>query len=364
MLETDGPGGAEQIVYQLAEELRRRGHTVYPVGPDWTRGWLSAKYRAGGFDYRTFSLRRPLDLHCLRGMVRLLTALKLDAVHSHEFTMAVYGAAAARLAGRRHVITFHGNQTMTSVWRRRVAVRWALRASCATVAVSEATRQDLAASLGIPPSRIHLIRNGIPLRPGRPDQIRTELGLTPGELLIVAVGNLTPRKAHWVLLEALVELRREGFDPPWHVAVAGRGPERDRLEAFAREHRIDHRVHLLGVRDDVPDLLAAAQVFVMPSLWEGLPLAVLEAMHAGLPIVASEASGIPEAITPDVEGVLVAPGDPAAFARALRRVMGDEGLRARLGAAAQRRARAAFTIAGMADQYEVLYRGAPVAPRG
>src|SRR5581483_746525 len=164
---------------------------------------------------------------------------------------------------------------------------------------------------------------------------------------------------------ALARLEAEGLGVPWRLAIAGGrgGPERDRLAAFAAEHRMSDRVHLLLKRDDVPDLNAAADVFCMPSLWEGLPLALLEAMLAGKAIVASAASGIHEAIADGEQGLLVPPGDDAALAHALGKVLLDPNLRARLGEAARRRAEAEFTIERMADRYERLYADA-LAARG
>jgi len=139
-------------------------------------------------------------------------------------------------------------------------------------------------------------------------------------------------------------------------AYAGKGASQvERIEAFAREHGFAERLHILLERSDIPNLLAAADVFCMPSLWEGLPLAVLEAMFAGKPIIASGVSGIPEAITSGTHGLLTPPGDIGALADALRSVLGSAELRARLGAAARARAKAEFAIGVMADRYERLY---------
>lgn len=359
LLETDGPGGAEVVVFQLAEELRRRGHVVVPVGPANGFGWLSGKFRAAGVEPATFTLRRPLDWGCVRGLRQLFRERKVDVAHTHEFTMAVYGAMAAKLERLPHVTTMHGNQGMTRAWRRRVALRWAFRNSRAAVAVSWATKQQLDADLGLAPGVLGVVHNGIPVRAGDPGPVRRELGVLPGELLILAVGNLDPRKGHIVLLRALARLEAEGLGVRWRLAIVGGrgGPEREQLESFAAEHGFADRLHILLNRDDVPSLQAAADVFCMPSLWEGLPLALLEAMFASTAIVASDTSGIPEAITSGREGLLVPPGDDAALAAALGRVLGSPAERERLAAAALRRARAEFTIGSMADAYERLYYG-------
>jgi glycosyltransferase involved in cell wall biosynthesis len=272
--------------------------------------------------------------------------------------MAVYGAAAARVIRKPYVITMHGAEHHTRAWRRRVALRWAFGKSRATVAVSDDTRKHLETVLRLPHGSVTTVRNGIPVRPGSPDRVRAELGMQPGELLVVAVGNLVVRKGHRVLLEALHQLSANGTGC-WRLAVAGRGRLKESLQQLAAEQGIGDRVHFLGHRDDVPDLLAAADIFAMPSLWEGLPLAVLESMFAGKPIVASAVSGIPEAVTSGEEGLLTAPGDTEALAAALRQLLEDSALRDRLGRAARARAEAEFTVARMGDQYERLYADKP-----
>src|SRR5450759_3197774 len=127
MLESDGPGGAEMMVFRLSEELRRRGHVVVPVGPANGIGWLGDLFREVGVTPESFRIRRALDPGCVRGLVQLFRENGIDAVHSHEFTMAVYGAAASRLLALPHVITMHGGFKACTALRRRIALRWAIR---------------------------------------------------------------------------------------------------------------------------------------------------------------------------------------------------------------------------------------------
>ncbi|NNF13904.1 MAG: glycosyltransferase family 4 protein [Gemmatimonadetes bacterium] len=357
MLETDGPGGAEVVVLNMGHELRDRGHAVVPVGP--AHGWLSQRFRESGFEPEPFSLRQTLDPFAVRDLADMMRRLEIDVVHSHEFTMAVYGTAACKLAGRPHVITMHGSQTMTRVLRRRFALRWAFRNSYATAAVSEATKVQVDHDLGIGADVIGLIRNGVPIPQGDPDPVRRELGVQDGEVLVLAVGNLDARKGHIFLLEALQRLSGQGVGP-WRLAIAGGrgGPEKPRLEAFAAEHDMEDRFHILEYRNDIPNLLAAADILAMPSLWEGLPLAILEAMLAGTAIVASEASGIPEAIDSGEHGLLTAAGDSDALADALGKLIRDRAFRERLAHQAQERALKEFTVGAMTDAYEDLYRAA------
>ncbi len=357
MIECDGPGGAETMMLALASELRERGHAVLPVNLSQGSGWLGDRFRSAGFETAMFDLRRAIDPAAVRSLSSILHEFRADVVHSHEFTMAVYGAAAARRAGARHVITRHGGLYYATALRRRMALRWAVRRSAALVAVSVATASTLERHLGAGSAKLHVIPNGIPLRTGARDRVRRELAIALGELLIVAVGNLYPVKGHAVLIDALAMLR----DRSWRLAIAGRGDEEEKLRRKAVSAGIGERVHLLGFRSDVADILAAADIFVLPSLSEGLPLALVEAMSFGLPSVASRVGGVPEVVTDDVDGLLVPPSDPASLATAIRLLLEDPARRSRLGDAARTRAIRDFAIGTMADRYERLYRGEPSA---
>ena len=355
LLESDGPGGAEYMLIQLAEELRRRGHSIIPVGPAKGLGWLDRVLRERGFDPHRFTLRRPLDWQCLKGLAATLRRSGVDVVHGHEFTMALYGTAAARLIGKPAVITIHSAQYVSLALRRRLALSLAARSSRAMVAVSSDTARTLEQRLWLRSGAVTTIHNGIIERPGRSDGVRDAIGARPDEILLLAVGNLYPVKGHPVLLDALQRLQ-DAAPARWRLVVAGRGRNKAALEERAAVLGLRELVHFLGHRDDVPDLLAAADVFVMPSLREGLPLAILEAMFAGKAIVASGVGGIPEAITSGEHGILVEPGDPAALSEALRALLSDPAVRLRLGDAARRRAQAEFRVGEMADRYERIYR--------
>lgn len=357
MLESGGPGGAETVLLQLSDELHTRGHQIVPIRYRDGETWLDGQLRQRGWEPVYFPLERAVDPKAVGRLEVLLRQHEVDVVHSHEFTMAVYGAGAARRIGIPHVITMHGSQKMNDALRRRLALRWAFGRSKAVVAVSRATEEDLKARLGRAARDVVTIPNGIPTRPGRVEGPRAEFGIQDDEVVILAVGNLVERKGHIVLLKALASLTKAGCAVPWRVVIAGRGPEEEALLAFARDAGIADRVHLPGHRDDIPDLQAAASILCMPSLWEGLPLAVLEGMHAGNCVVASRTSGIPEAIQHGQNGLLVTPGSVDELADALRTVLEDADLRERLGSAALASARERFSVAGMADRYEALYVG-------
>jgi glycosyltransferase involved in cell wall biosynthesis len=357
MLESDGPGGAEMMVFRLSEELRERGHTIVPVGPANGYGWLGDLFRGAGISPEVFRIRRPIDPHCVRGLMELFRKHRIDAVHSHEFTMAVYGAASSRLLGLPQVITMHGGLNACKTRRRRIALRWAMRQSDHTVMVSHATQRQFAADLGLNEAVIKVVPNGVPVRQGDAERVRAEFGVQPGDCVLLAVGTLERHKGHHVLLEALARLEGRGLNTPWKLIVAGGrgGDQYEALQGYVRDEGLDERVRIVTNRNDIPDLLALADIFVMPSLWEGLPMALLEAMIAGKAIVASTTAGIPEAIANGREGLLVPPGDGVALAETLRSLLSDPVRRASLGEAAMDRAHRDFTVQVMAARYETLY---------
>jgi glycosyltransferase involved in cell wall biosynthesis len=360
MIESDGPGGAEMMVFRLSEELRRRGHVVVPVGPRKGTGWLGELYRNANFETETYWLKRAVDPSGVTRLAEIMRRHQVDVVHSHDFTMAVYGLAAARRVGRPHLITMHGGVNVCAVWRRRAALRWTMRRSAYTAMVSRATAQRFSFELTVPEDRFTVVPNGVPVRTGNAENVRAEFGVMPNETIILAVGNLEKHKGHRVLLEALDLLRARGLATPWRLIIAGGrgGPEHESLVSYIRDHHMNDRVHIATGRADIPDLLALADIYAMPSIVEGLPMALLEAMVAGKAIVASKTAGIPEAIVDGREGLLAAPGDVETLAAALQTLLVDPARRAELAARAAERSHREFTLEVMTDRYEALYRKA------
>jgi glycosyltransferase involved in cell wall biosynthesis len=292
--------------------------------------------------------------------MKLFRDHRIDAVHSHEFTMAVYGAAASRLLNLPHVITMHGGFQVAKALRRRIALRWAMRQSDHTVMVSRATKRQFATELGVDASLFTVVPNGVPVQTGDASVVRAEFDIGERDCVLVAVGVLERHKGHRILLEALARLDSGGLTSPWKLIIAGGrgGDQYQSMLEYIRAAGLGERVHIVVNRNDIADLLALADVFVMPSLWEGLPMAVLEAMVARKAIVASAIAGIPEAIVDGREGLLVPPGEVTPLADALRLVLADPARRAALGGAAAARANRDFTVAVMADKYEALYANA------
>jgi glycosyltransferase involved in cell wall biosynthesis len=363
-IESSGPGGAERMILSLAEALARNGDEprIATLKP----GWMTQRAEAAGIPVWIEPQRPGLDLGWVLRFARRLWQERIDALHTHEFGMNSFGSAAALLSRTRAISTIHGRHWAVDRARRRVAYRLLRALGVPLIAVSNDLASFLEGRLGLSQGCLEVVPNGIPVQPAlraeeraaRRAMIRSELGIPPKVPLLVAVGNLYPVKDHATLLRALAQL-----PDPW-LAIAGRGGEEENLRRLARELGIAERVHLLGLRDDIPTLLAAADVFVQPSRSEGLPLSILEAMAQRLPIVATDVGGVGEAIEDGMTGYLVRSGDPPALAAAVGRILASPDRGAALGAAADARVREEFSVERMLSRYRELYAGRGRRSRG
>jgi glycosyltransferase involved in cell wall biosynthesis len=360
LIESDGPGGAERMLASLATELQAAGSHNVVIAPAGGEGWLADELRDTGVQLEPFRLDRPVSRAFAHWLTETLRRHRVALAHSHEFTMAVYGAWAARRAGAAHVFTMHGSRYYAERWRRRIAMRIAAMLSGSVVAVSQSLAQHLRRDLWLRPDRVVSIPNGARLTPVAQSSLRDELQLASTDQLAVAVGNLYPVKGHAYLLEALALLAVRF--PQLHVAIAGRGELERPLLARARALQVAERFHLLGLRSDIGNILAGADVFVLPSLSEGVPLALLEAMLAARPIVATAVGEVATVLDGGRAGVLVPPRDAGALVEALTAVLSNPAQARRLSEAAALHASQEYTLNKMTERYAALY--VEVLPRG
>jgi glycosyltransferase involved in cell wall biosynthesis len=356
LIESDGPGGAERMLSSVAAELQAAGSDNVVIAPAKGEGWLARQLDGTGVKVELFRLDRPFSPKFAGWLAHTLRRHRVDLAHSHEFTMAVYGAWAARRAGVAHLFTMHGGRYYAHRLQRRIALRLAAFLSKSVVAVSKVLAGHLAKDLWIRPSRMDIIPNGVRYAPVVRSSLREELRLLSSDQLVVTVGNLYPVKGHTHLLDAVALLATRY--PGLHVAVAGRGELEHQLRERARTLHIGDRFHLLGLRSDIANVLTAADVFVLPSLSEGVPLALLEAMFAGRPVVATTVGEVPTVLDGGRAGVLVPPENPAALANALAELLADPTRARQLGVAAQARATAVYSFDAMLDRYVALYEQA------
>jgi len=353
-IETDGPGGAEQVMMRLATAHARRGiETVVCLIRE---GWLAEQCRAAGFEVVINPLSARVDLGHVTRLRALVRARGAAGVHSHEFTCNFHASLAATLAGVPCVTTVHGKGYYAERYQRRAAVRATARMSQLT-AVSSDIRDHLIARCGVPPQRVTVVENGIAVdRYGATDgpahAFRTRLGIAPAAPLLGALGSYYPVKGHEYLIEAMPRVLSRFPDAT--LLLAGQGELADALGSHAARLGLGDRVRVIGYLDDPREYLAALDVFVMPSLSEGMPLALLEAAATRLPLIATRVGGMPELVTHEHSGLLVPPADAGALADAVIRLLAEPALAGRYAALAQDRVRERWSIESTALSYAAL----------
>jgi glycosyltransferase involved in cell wall biosynthesis len=352
---TFGVGGAEEMVLNLMRHLPARfSPAACAIGE---AGVLGHEMRQTGAPFAALGLapglRRPADVLRLRDFV---VASDPTIVHTFLLTASLYGRFAALLAGVPIVIGTEVNVYARKHPLHRRAERWLMRRTDAVVASAASVREFYVRQIEADPSKVEVVYNAVDwsqLETTRPrGDVRASIGVPDGAPAVGIIARLTAQKGHRVLLDAVAG-RAELSNA--HLVVVGDGELASDLGRRATSLGLDGRVHFLGTRRDLGNLLAAFDVFVLPSLWEGLPLSLVLAMGAGLPVVATRVAGIPEVVQHGSTGLLVEPGDAAALGAAIARVAGDRALAARLGGAAREFVRPRFGVDGYVASIAGLY---------
>ena len=357
-----GIGGAEVLAVRMARRLRDQFRFVFACLDE--LGPLGHSLRSEGLPVHVLGRRPGIDWRCALRLSRVLERERVDLVHAHTYSPFFY-AMGARLLCRRPSVLFteHGRPYPDAPRRRRVwANRLLLERRDRVVGVGEAVRDALIANEGFSADRVGVVRNGIDLSPfgsealGTHERVETRhrLGVTPDELVILHVARLDPQKDHATALRSFARLRERRLGV--RLVIVGDGHELQRVTALIESLHLDSAVALLGERRDVPRLLAAADVLLLTSVTEGLPLAVIEAMAAGLSVVATRVGGVAEVVEDGVTGLLAPSGDVEATANQLLTLASDADQRRRMGEAGRARAQALFSDAHMLAQYRNLYR--------
>jgi glycosyltransferase involved in cell wall biosynthesis len=355
-------GGLERVVADLAMAQSLHGHRVAVFSINDTGGFR-AELEAAGVPVVIGGKRLPLDIGVLRALRASARGLQADIVHTHNFVPSYY-AALALLFKRDAVLvnTCHNMGARLSNRRLRMLYHWSLARTRRIAMVGQQVHDQLVAN-GTAHARLtEVVHNGIPLvRHADPAAARAGarrvLGLDDGDGPVIGcVGRLVELKNHRIVLEQVPALL-ESF-PRLKVVLVGEGPLAADLRARADALGIADRVVLAGPRTDVQALLPAFDVFALPSLTEGLSIALLEACAAGLPVVAGRVGGNVELITDGDNGRLFPPTDGGALQGILRELLGDQTLRARLGAAARRGVELHGSVDVMRARYDAFYRRA------
>jgi glycosyltransferase involved in cell wall biosynthesis len=343
-----GIGGSERHLLTLLPALAERGVDVRFVGlddPEWN---ASDFYEA--LAVPALHLRSGRDVDPLL-LVRLLSSLRADVVHTHLVHADLYGGIAAKARRSRLVSTKHNDDPFRRGPFRHVE-RALARLADRIVAITDSLREFTIEQAGVDPGKVETIHYGL-------DDLPLAWGTNPPDAvpddarILLAVARLTRQKGVDEAIRALPSLPSDTV-----LVVLGEGPERGELERLARELGVGPRVFLPGRVPDVAAWLRRATVYVHPARWEGFGLGVLEAMHAGLPVVATRVSSLPELVADGETGLLVPVDDPASLAAAIARALE----RPELGPAGRARAVRDFSVARMADRTLALYESLLSAP--
>ena len=342
-------GGAERQLYELVRGLDRRRFrpTVYCLSEH------TAPYgellTSMGVPLTIVPRRRHFEWGRIRTLAGLMRRDRVDIVHSFLFQANPYAWLAARLAGRPRLVTSARNcRTIGLVrdWANRVA----FRASDAIVCNGGVVRDFIVQRYAAPMKRCVVIHNGVDLERFAPGTSPA----APQRRLILGVGRLVPQKDFELFLEAAALLVKQ--HPDAGFAIVGDGPLRAALQRHAAQLGLERAVAYLGERQDVPDLLRAADVLWLTSQWEGLPNVVLEAGASGTPVVARDAGATREILRDDISGYLVRDRDPERFAAHTHELLADPARLRRMGDAARRVVEERFSLRRMVVMTETLYR--------
>lgn len=288
----------------------------------------------------------------LRALIR---EYKADIVHTHCPSPDIYGRIAGLMSGRRNIVSTLHN-TRYSYVRLNSSLS---KVTSMHIAVSEAVKEWALRELHLSARKIKVIYNGVDVKSMNSDSgahafLKEREGLKGGQPIITCVGRLHEQKNHDCLLRAAKSLLDRGVEAQY--LLIGDGPLEDDLTALAKELGIEDRVHFMGLRDDVADLLVISDLFVLPSMWEGFGIAIIEAMAAGAPVVASDVDGIQEIVNHGETGLLASPKDPESFATAMEHLLDNADIARNMVEKARADVEARFSLEATARHHERLYR--------
>jgi glycosyltransferase involved in cell wall biosynthesis len=328
------------------------------LAPDAAPTEFIVRSRAAGVPVDVIAERFPFDRRAVSGLRRVAAQRQPHIVETHHVKSHFLFRLSGAWRTRRWVAFHHGYTTTDAKVRLYNHLdRWSLRAAHCVITVNKPFAAQLAA-IGVPKERIHVLHNAVianwltPERAGDTFALRAKLGIAPHERIILAVGRFSHEKALDDLVAAFALLPL----PEAHLVLVGDGPQRPVVQAQAASLGVEKRTHFIGQVSDPAPYYALADALALPSLSEGSPLALLEAMGAGLPIAATKVGGIPEMVDDGKSALLVERRQPDQLAKALKTLLTDENFARRLGRAAQQRAATHFTPQAHRDARLKIYR--------
>ena len=351
---SSGPGGAERLVNKLAvgfnsESFRSLVCLFRP-------GWVQQQCESDGIPTTVIPNKGVFDVAWLWRFLALIRKEQVQLIHAHEFDAIVHGTLAAALARIPIVATIHGKNYYWQKATRRIAYRLVSRYA-RMVTVSEDLKGFVMQRTGIPSQRMRVIYNGIDafpdVEPNDQARLRNEIGLDSQDQIVGTVGSLYPVKGHRFLVDAMPSIVEAC--PRARFVLVGRGDQEVPLKEQVKKLGIERYVYFLGLRQDISRLLSIMDVFVLPSLSEGLSVATLEAMASARPVVATRVGGNPELVVDGETGMLVPSVDSHALANSIADLLLDRPRARIMGLRGRERVEKRFRMNMMVDEYRKLY---------
>ncbi len=351
-------GGAEVLAARLARRLHKSFRFLFVCLDQ--LGTLGEELQAEGFPVEVLKRQPGLDWRSTFRLARLLRRERVALLHTHQYTPFFY-AMTARWLGWRIPILFteHGRHFPDYPRRKRIVAN-RLLVSCRdrVVAVGQSVRQAVIDNEGIPADRVGVIYNGIDVdafsKPClRRDERRREMGVGTNDLVLIQVARLDYLKDHLTALRTVQRVAAHRSDV--RLVLIGEGSEREKIEKEVHQRRLTEHVRFLGLRGDVSSLVPAANVFLLTSISEGIPLTLIEAMAAGVPVVSTRVGGVAEVVRDGITGLLTDAGDDEALAKHILLLTADPQLCQRMGHLGRERANALFNEIRMHEDYHRLY---------
>lgn len=359
LIESSGIGGAETVVLELCKRLDKK--SFYPIVGLLNDGWLNQQLIKHGIETIIIKNKYPYDPFYLWQLIKIIKKRKIDIIHSHEFMMNVYGTIVALLTNRPNIATIHGKNYFWEKLRRRIAYRAMGYFATKMVAVSEDLKKFIVDKVGIDTKKISIIYNGIDVErfnnnQSTPDKIRLkkELGLN-SNIVIGTIGNPYPVKGHIYLIKAASKVAKVYPDAVFFI-IGKQTKYMDELKREVSKLNLENNVKFLGFREDIPELLAIMDVFVLSSIEETFSIATIEAMAAKKPVVATKSGGPEEIIIDGKTGFLVPPMDSEVLAEKILTLLRNKELAKKLGQSGSEWVNQKFTVRSMIKNYQRLYK--------
>ena len=357
VIDTTGPGGAETVFIQLADRLREHGYR--PVVVIHGSGWVQDELQRRGLNPLIVNTKGAFNWRFLCTLLSVIRRERIDLIQSHLLGSNVYCGLAGLLTGRPVIATFHGivdiNPNERLRWLKFKLMNWGVNRF---VTVSCSLRDAIRDQGLLNPARTEVIYNGIDLtRYGKSTrrELRDRLGLTNNAILVGSLGNLRLAKAYDILIKA-VRAVIEHY-PEVHFVIAGdiKQSLMSELDRLMAEQDVSKHVHFLGYLNNSAEFLSQVDLFLLSSTSEGFSISTIEAMATGLPVLVTRCGGPEEIVRPDVDGLMVAPGNPEVITEGLLLMLSNRQLAQRLAVTGQTRARMCFGVDKMLECYISLY---------